>query len=144
MPYYDAWFKNSKGEVIQRSVYEYLRDYLGYVLMLDNLQIKNVGDNTKITFVVTNYGLGTPLTIRNMEVVVGDKVDGNIDYKNVKSYYVQSYDCKTLITYSGQKITLTLKGDFTNKAIGVKLSRGNYPIKIANDTKFSNGVNWIC
>ena len=123
LPYYDAWFKNSKGEVIQRSVYEYLRDYLGYVLMLDNLQVKKVGDNTEITFVITNYGLGTPLTIRNMEVVVGDKVDGNIDFKNVKNYYVQIYDCKKLTTYKGQKITLTIKGDVTNKAIGVKLSR---------------------
>ena len=78
-----------------------------------------------------------------MEVVVGDKVDGNIDFKNVKNYYVQIYDCKKLTTYKGQKITLTIKGDVTNKAIGVKLSRGNYTIKTANDTEFINGVNWI-
>ncbi len=143
LPYYENWFKNSNGESIQRSVYEYLRDYLGYVFVLDNLKIDNQNGKTKISFVITNYGLGTPLTIKNMELVVANKVDGVIDQSSAKSYYISAYDCKKLTTYGQQKITFTINGDVQNKAIGIKLSRGIYNIKTANDIHYVNGVNYI-
>ncbi len=142
LPYYENWFKNSNGELINRSIYDYLRDYLGYNLVLDNLKISNVNGNTQVSFVITNYGLGTPLTIKNMELVVANKIDGIID-NSVKSYYVSNYDCKKLTTYGQQRITFTVNGDISNMAIGVKLSRGKYNIKTANDIPFMNGVNNI-
>ena len=142
LPYYENWFKNSNGELINRSIYDYLRDYLGYNLVLDNLKISNVNGNTQVSFVITNYGLGTPLTIKNMELVVANKADGIID-NSVKSYYVSNYDCKKLTTYGQQRITFTINGDIQNKAIGIKLSRGIYNIKTANDIPFMNGVNYI-
>ena len=143
LPYYESWFKNSNGDTIKRSVYEYLRDYLGYVLMLSNLKIESKADSTEISFVITNYGLGTPLTIRNMEIVVANKEDGEISQTSEKSYYVSNYNCKKLTTYGQQKITFTINGNLQNKAIGVKLLRGNYTIKVANDIPYLNGVNYI-
>lgn len=141
LPYYDSWFKDSNGNTIKRSIYEYLRDYLGYVLLLDNLEIKKIGDNTEISFVITNYGLGTPLSINNMEIVVCE--DSSKSLNNSKSYYVSNYDCKKLVTYGQQKITYTIPGDITNKSIGIKLSKGNHTIKTANDIPYINGVNFI-
>ena len=143
LPYYENWFKNSNGESIKRSIYEYLRDYLGYVFVMDNLKIDNQNGKTEISFVITNYGLGTPLTIKNMEFVVANKADGVIDESSAKSYYISAYDCKKLTTYGQQRITFTVNGDISNMAIGVKLSRGKYNIKTANDIPFMNGVNNI-
>ncbi len=143
LPYYDSWFKDSNGSTIKRSIYEYLRDYLGYVLMLDNLEIKKVGENTELSFVITNFGLGTPLTINNMEIVVCDKANNIINIDTAKNYYVSSYDNKKLVTYGQQKITFTIKGDIAGKAIGVKLSKGNHTIKTANDIPYIAGVNFI-
>ncbi len=143
LPYYVNWFKNSAGEEIQRSVYEYLRDYLGYLLVLDNLRINKVGGNTEIYFVITNYGLGTPLTIKNLELVVADKNEGNINSENVKNYYIQNYNPKNLVSGGQQKITFTINGDITNKAIGVRLSRGSYTIRTANDIPYIGGINYI-
>jgi len=120
-----------------------LRDFIGYHLMLDNLQIRNVGGDTEISFVITNYGLGTPLTINDMQIIVADKVENTSDITDIKRYYVSSYDSKKLITYGQQKITFTVKGGIENKAIGVALSRGNYNIKTANDIMYKYGVNFI-
>ena len=78
-----------------------------------------------------------------MELVVANKADGVIDESSAKSYYISAYDCKKLITYGQQKITFTINGDIQNKAIGIKLSRGIYNIKTANDIPFINGVNYI-
>ncbi len=143
LPYYYAWFKDYVGNTIQKSVYDYLRDFIGYHLMLDNLQIRNVGGDTEISFVITNYGLGTPLTINDMQIIVADKVENTSDITDIKRYYVSSYDSKKLITYGQQKITFTVKGGIENKAIGVALSRGNYNIKTANDIMYKYGVNFI-
>jgi len=90
--------------------------------MLDNLEIKKVGENTELSFVITNFGLGAPLTINNMEIVVCDKANNIINIDTAKNYYVSSYDNKKLVTYVQQKITFTIKGDIAGKAIGVKLS----------------------
>ncbi len=111
--------------------------------MLSNLKIESKADSTEISFVITNYGLGTPLTIRNMEIVVANKEDGEISQTSEKSYYVSNYNCKKLTTYGQQKITFTINGNLQNKAIGVKLLRGNYTIKVANDIPYLNGVNYI-
>ncbi len=111
--------------------------------MLDNLEIKKVGENTELSFVITNFGLGTPLTINNMEIVVCDKANNIINIDTAKNYYVSSYDNKKLVTYGQQKITFTIKGDIAGKAIGVKLSKGNHTIKTANDIPYIAGVNFI-
>lgn len=143
LPYYDAWFKDYNGNTIKKSIYDYLRDFLGYHLMLDNLQIRQVNDNTEISFVITNYGLGTPLSISNMELVVADMVAGDINLSSEKSYYIASYDNKQLVTYGQQKITFSINGDIANKAVGVRFARGNYSIRTANDIPYLDGINFI-
>ncbi len=56
LPYYENWFKNSNGESIKRSIYEYLRDYLGYVFVMDNLKIDNKMAKPKYLLLLQTMG----------------------------------------------------------------------------------------
>lgn len=141
LPYYEGWFKNADGETVSRSIYEYLRDYLGYLLMLSNLEITNTDAGTQIAFTVTNYGLGTPLTLDKFELVLCDQQTGETEV-----YPLQGVDVKQLITY-GQLHLSTVVDSAENKDIGIRIARtcstGDYTVKTANDVPYINGVNYV-
>lgn len=141
LPYYDGWFKNKNGETAERSIYEYLRDYLGYLLILSNLEITSTDTGTQVAFTVTNYGLGTPLTLDKFELVLHDKQTGETEV-----FPLQGADVKQLITYGQLRLSATVK-TAEGKEIGVRIARtcstGDYTVKTANDIPYIDGVNYI-
>lgn len=136
-----AWFRDSRGKVIERSVYEYLRDYLGYQLVLSDYSAVENGGNTTVKFKLTNFGLGTPLTLDNMKFIVADGSG------NIKEYHVQGFDVKKLTTNSQIEFTVTVKGSLDGMRTGVRISRdcstGNYYVRTGNDVEFSKGINYF-
>lgn len=61
------WFRDEKGMAISRSVFDYVRDYLGYRLQAREMQIageNKTGETVEITMSLVNYGLSAAF---NME-----------------------------------------------------------------------------
>lgn len=144
VPYYDSWFVDKNGDAVTRTIYEYLRDFLGYQLILSNLSTAagQNGGNT-VAFLLTNVGLGAPLTLDRMELVVKDKGTGK-----ESRYPIKDFDPLKLTTYGQQAFTLTIKETPENCTLGVAILRernkdGDYTIRTANNIPFENGVNII-
>lgn len=138
-PYYDSWFTDAAGAPITRTVYEYLRDFLGYQLILSNLSTQG----NQINFMVTNVGLGTPLTLDRMELVVRNQTTGK-----EQRIPIDSFDPAQLTTYGQQTFQVTVPEGLDNCTYGVAILRnksvdGDYAIRCANNIPFENGVNMI-
>lgn len=136
-PYYDSWFTNASGAPITRTIYEYLRDFLGYQLVLSNLNEQG----NQISFMMTNMGLGAPLTLDRVELVVINKNTGK-----QQRIPINDFDSKKLVTYGQQTFKVSVPGGLENCSYGVAVLRnksvdGDYAIRCANNIPFENGVN---
>lgn len=142
-PYYESWFMDGQGQPVIRTVYEYLRDYLGYQLILSNLSVQQEAGNTAVSFMITNVGLGAPLTLDRMELVVKDKATGE-----EQRIPLTDFDPAKLTTYGQQTFRLTVPGNADAASYGVAILRnksvgGDYAIRCANNVPFENGVHII-
>lgn len=138
-PYYDSWFTDASGSPITRTVYEYLRDFLGYQLVLSNLSVRG----SEISFMLTNMGFGAPLTLDRIELAVINKETGA-----EQRIAVQGFDPAQLTTYGQQTFRVSVPGGLENCAYGVavlrsKSEKGDYAIRCANNIPFENGVNLL-
>lgn len=137
-PYYGSYFKDINGNTINRSIYEYLRDFLGYQLALSNLRVSN--DGKEIYFMITNFGMAAPLTLDGFDFVT-ESNDGTLIHNKV------SVNKKDLTTYGQVVCSVKLSESVNGKRFGFSIRRnnsaGNYYIKTANNLEFSQGVNWF-
>lgn len=69
-PFYDSWFRDREGNPIARSVFEYLRDFTGYHLMLSNVRSEEGGGKLRVSVLLTNYGFSAPFALNTAEFVV--------------------------------------------------------------------------
>lgn len=140
-PIYPQYFKDGGGRAIERTIYEYLRDFLGYQLMASNYSRTIVGNNTVIRFMLTNFGMSAPLNTDQMQLVVTD--DNGTQYINIGSY-----NAKQLISYGQQKYSVKLSASLsTNARIGIRILRknpsANNTIRLANNIDYIDGINYI-
>lgn len=136
-----AWFKDRNGNQMKRSVFEYLRDFLGYRLTLSDYSVQESAGRTTIQFMLTNYGMGTPLTLDTLKFVTVD-TDGT-----QREYHVQGFDVHKLTTYGQIEFSVTIDGSLAGKRTGVRIARkcstGDYFIRTANGVGFADGINYL-
>lgn len=135
-----AWFRLRNGETAKRTVFEYLRDFLGYRLTLSNYSAQEVNGETTVKFMLTNFGMGTPLTLNTLHFIAEDN-EGNF-----KEYSVQGFDVKKLTSNGQIEFTLKIKGSIKGMRTGVRIVRacstGDYAIRTAN-ASYANGINYL-
>lgn len=137
LPYYSAWFQNEDGTAAQRTIYEYLENFLGYHLTASNLKI----EGNKISFLLTNMGFGAPLTLGKAELVVRG-ADGA-----ESRYPLTGFDPSKMATYQQCALQAEVKEDLSGCSFGIAVLRersvGDVPIRLANNVPFEDGVNWL-
>jgi len=142
IPYFESWFQDEDGNAIRRTVYEYLRDFLGYQLALSNLEIKATRKGMQVSLMMTNFGLGTPLTLDSAELVVRNRKTGE-----ETRYALGGFNTGKLTTYGQVTLKATVKEELADCDLGVAVTRarstGDYRIRCANNIPFADGVNWI-
>lgn len=164
LPYYDEWFMNSDGTSQNRSVYEYMRDFLGYNLSLSNLKIDKKIEKgsdgkektiTYVSFVLTNYGMAAPLTLDKFELIIRNNHTG----KHIHTLTFSSYDPRELVSGGQIMFTQRIEGDIDiyegapsgeeNKgySLGIRLynnksSKDSY-VRLNNDITYKNNINWF-
>ncbi len=80
LPYAPNWFEDENGVPVTRSVYDYLRDYLGYRLSMKKLSVtggESTGQTISVNAVLNNYGYAAPVTMTESGFVILDE-DGNV------------------------------------------------------------------
>lgn len=64
LPFHPAWFHNESGQCIERSLYEYIRDHLGYYLVLRDYSAHTELNQWIVAMQIDNYGFSTPFGLR--------------------------------------------------------------------------------
>lgn len=134
VPYYEEYFLDSEGTPVTHTVYEYIRDFIGYHLVLSDY----VESNGTVTFTITNFGFGAPLNFRQAELVI---IDGE---GREKSFSLENYDPAKLCTYGQQTFTVNTKEALSGFSVGVRFNRsGGYCLRTANSVGCLNGINLL-
>lgn len=66
--YSNEWFKNSSGKTVERNAFEYLRDYLGYRISIQNFSAKgklNRGNAVSVSVNLINNGFSAAFNIES-------------------------------------------------------------------------------
>ena len=140
-PVYDAWFSDAQGNPIHRSVFDYLRDFTGYHLMLSNLKTQPSGDGMRVQLMVTNYGFSAPFALNTAEFVILSSDGGE------RSYPAQGISFPSLTACKQQTATAQLPLLGEGERLGLRLgkhleSNDTYRwIRTANDVPFEHGIH---
>ena len=137
LPFAESWFKDESGKVVDRSMFGYIRDHLGYYLEASNVKASISGGNIKVNLNLTNYGFSAPYTMKNPELVILDK-----NGKQVSS--TKLCDVGQLLTkkkVSAEK-SLKLPADPYGCQVALRfVNPAGTPARLANDIAFENGYN---
>ena len=135
LPFNPNWFLNSDGIELERSCYEYLRDYLGYYIEAKSIEIIKNSDFTEIKTELVNYGFSAPHTLK-ISIVLLDK-DNNIIAAQSACKAGELQTNKTVVcdTY--------FRSDMSSVArFGINfIDHAGNGARLANDCEYVNGVN---
>lgn len=67
-PVQTEWFIDGEGNLRKRSYYEYLRDYLGYRIQVEEIKI----ENNQLIVCLKNYGFAAPVGLKGIYIVLMD------------------------------------------------------------------------
>ena len=147
IPYSENWFKNSDGETVERNVFEFHRDYVGYRITATELSVKNKGKkDITATLKLENHGFSAAFNITSSLVILNSKGEvvssaaaGNPadwhstnpdDYKDRKQLvHTVSADLPLPDTKGEYKIALQL------------LSKGGGTARLDNNIPYEDGYN---
>lgn len=135
LPYAPGWFKDTDGNNIPRTMFEYIRDYLGYYLMLESAQADVAGDEVKVELTLNNYGFAAPLALDKVELVLLD-TEGN----EVEQAAVCSPDKLDPLAPQTVSVTLTKPSEdrIYRLALSIRADDGT-SVRLANDMENWNG-----
>lgn len=142
-PYYGSWFTNAEGNPIRRSVFEYLRDFTGYHIMLSDLKIQQSAGGMRVQLMLTNYGFSAPFALNTAAFVLLG-TDGA-----ERAYPAQGIDFDALTSCRQQIVTAELPALEQGQRLGLRLgkhlrSNDTYRwIKTANSIPFIDGANIV-
>lgn len=136
MPFNPNWFKEPDGTPIQRSCYEYIRDYLGYHIAARSSEVLKSGCFTEIRLKLINYGFSAPHSMKSCDIVLLDK-DNNIVASRPACKLSELQSGLTVLceAYFDGDISTAVRFGFALKDYGGKGAR------LANTCEFVNGVN---
>ena len=132
------WFQDADGNVIERSLYEYMRDFLGYHIAVTKAGFAEIGDQLHVTAELKNYGFSAPWGMRECLWVLMDENGCVLESQTAckpgdlqPGSAVISGAAFTLPTQSGLRIGLSLH------------DWGKGSARFANSCSFINGVNQL-
>ncbi|MBE5787488.1 MAG: DUF4832 domain-containing protein, partial [Clostridiales bacterium] len=134
---YDEWFLKADGTNMERSVFDYIRDFLGYHIQASDAKASVQDGKVNLSVVLTNYGFAAPLAMKGFDAVLVNE-QGEI--------VVSEKLCALNVLQPGAPYTLQaelqLPDDGGDYRLGVYLyDAAGTGAKLANDIPFENGVN---
>nr|WP_296064834.1 DUF4874 domain-containing protein [uncultured Mediterraneibacter sp.] len=135
LPYAPGWFKDENGNNISRTMFEYIRDYLGYYLVLENAEATVEQESVDLNLTLKNYGFAAPLALKDVDIVLLDS-DGN--------EVCREKLCDPSDLQPEQEVTIekTLVKPDANRAYRLALSirsEDGTGVRLGNDMEMMNG-----
>jgi hypothetical protein len=160
--YSPEWFKNEAGEYIYRTQFDYVRDYLGYRVALNNYSAKGslkTGQELEVSVNLTNYGFSAAFNIESGFAILdeNDNVISFVKAGNPKEWYSRKPKTKGEYTDQGfvkfksstplshdvsAKLTLPSKAGKYKIAFGA-FSTNKQPVYFANEMNVANGYHLL-
>jgi hypothetical protein len=134
--YDPAWLTSGSGGGIQRSVFEYVRDYLGYYLRATSGGAALNGRRITITLNLLNYGFAAPLGLADIRLVLLDAGDEEAAARQVITPNLLQPGTEQTLTAA-----FTVPGPGTYRAALSARSVNGAAARLANDTGFVKGYN---
>lgn len=149
LPYSPSWFTRANGDTVQRNVFEYLRDYLGYHLSMTDLQVTGgtkAGNTINVKANLVNYGMGAAMNLESGFAILDEA--GNVVSTTMvgnpaewHSTNPEDYSDRKLLNH-GLETSMTLpkeKGTY-QLAFFVRNAMGQYA-RLDNAIPYVNGYN---
>lgn len=145
----EAWFRNDKGERVGRTVFEYIRDHLGYRLEATKLEIgpeEKESAAIAVKIDIVNHGFAAPIGLETSELVILNKKGEVLHSVSVDSPaewhpHAPSDDERKQLTHS-------IIGELPNSCLtescmlGLRICNASGEgARLANDIQFENGIN---
>lgn len=135
LPFEPNWFRDQDGNNLPRTMFEYIRDYLGYYLTVETAEAKVNEKEVSVDLDVKNYGFAAPIGLKSFDLVLLDS-DGNVVDR------VKACELGELQTAENVNIQKTLTKPDENRvyrlAIEVEADDGT-AVRLANDMEYWNG-----
>lgn len=134
LPYDEAWFTDSEGKNLPRTMFDYIRDYLGYYLKAEGASAKVSGSSVDVSLNLTNYGFAAPLALASFDIALLDAEGNVVDQKT---------GCALSELQPGShaiSVSLTKPQDDRAYSVAVSLKADDgTPVRLANDLQFQDG-----
>ncbi len=146
IPYSENWFKNLNGETVERNVFEFIRDYLGYRFTVTKLSSKKNGENLDVSLSLENHGFSAAFNIKSNLVILDEsnKVVETVEAGNPKDWHTtdpDNYSDRTQLVHtikSSVKLP-TEKGEY--KLALQLISHDGTTARLDNNIEYENGFN---
>ncbi|MDT7724837.1 MAG: hypothetical protein QOI21_1413 [Actinomycetota bacterium] len=73
LPVSDGYFRNFIGAPVERTVYDYVRDHLGYRIQLEKARFRRTATSLNVDMGLLNTGFSAPHTTRAVQLVLLDR-----------------------------------------------------------------------
>ena len=149
IPYAPQWFKDKNGNDVKRNVFEFVRDYLGYKLEAQSIQVTGQsapGQSIQIKMPIVNYGFSAAFNLESGFAILDEnnKVVSTVKAGNPETWYVTSpthYSDRTLLKHElSAAMTLPAQSGEYKLAFYLKNKVGGYA-RLGNKLEFANGYN---
>lgn len=146
LPYSENWFLNQKGETVERSVFEYIRHYLGYRLTATALKTTAADRKLNVSLDLENHGFSAAFNITSRLVILD--ADGNIvseaaagDPTTWHSTNPDNYKDRKQLSHN-ISAELTLPETAGSYRIGLNLtSKSGATARLDNNIPYEHGCN---
>lgn len=81
LPYNENWFLDREGNNLPRTMFDYIRDYLGYYLTCEGAEATVKGTEVTVSLDMKNYGFAAPLGLKDITLVLLDSEGNEVDSK---------------------------------------------------------------
>ncbi|MBE5786416.1 MAG: DUF4874 domain-containing protein [Clostridiales bacterium] len=133
---YDAWFQDLKGQPLKRTLFDYVRDFLGYHIQASDAKASIQDSKVRLSLNLTNYGFAAPLALEDIEAVLVNEAGEIVSRASL---------CTLNKLTAGESLTCTAALDLPDGGayrLGVYIhNHAGTGAKMANDIPFENGVN---
>ena len=151
LPFEEDYFMDEKGNHVWRSYYEYIRDHLGYRIVLEEAEVDSkvvAGKKFHARISLRNYGFSAPVNPRPVQLVlIGRTKAIHFSFKtDVRRWYGGG-------TRQVLEMTETMPKDMPKGEYQVGFAlpdaaeslagRAEYAIRCANPLSFTAGINWL-
>lgn len=150
--YAPGWFKKADGTAVSRTVFEYVRDYVGYKLELRQLYLNGnfeAGSQIGAVLELVNYGFSVPFCMKSGFIMLdgNDRVVSEVSAGEPLDWHSRNpedYADASLLTHKVEaSITLPSNPGFYKLAFYLRNAMGT-GARMGNTAPFCNGVTILC